>query len=123
MASRKIRTARVPDSSIFPILISFAAVLLLMFGLRWLDGGVAAWATLPGLIGASTLLTGVMGLVRFASASAGGDLATASGHVAVVLAGGILVGGGWGAALGLALLASTAQFLAHRRGGGAGDGA
>lgn len=97
-------------SAIAIVAVGFVAVILVLVLLEALDFS----GHLAGIsFGVAVVLVGVVGLVR--SAWSGGDLASAALHVAVVLAGAVLIGGNWGAALGLGLLASTAMYLASRR--------
>jgi len=116
MTPRKRTSEKTGTWSIAPLAISLVAVFGLTFVVAKLGGGeLIAWAVVSQFIGVATFLCGVVGLVHCAWSTTHGDLSKMGGHLALVLAGAILVGGGWGAALGLGLLGSTALFLAHRR--------
>jgi len=99
------------------VVLALAAALLALFrSERW----AIQWPLLLQLVGASILLVGVIDLIRRVFSGPQLSLSAIAGDVAVVLAGGILVGGGWGAALGLGAIA-VAGLLAERR-NNAGDG-
>jgi hypothetical protein len=97
--------------------IAAAAVLLLVLAivLSALDSDVLhQWPLLQEWIGTSVIVVGVVALACApAPASARGVLHLVR-PIALMLAGAVLVGGGWGAALGLALLASASVAVDRR---------
>jgi len=96
-------------------LVIGVVVVLLMLGGLIRAGLTKAWVVVPEILGLATFLEGVVGLMDFAWVRRERDLAGATGYLALILAGGMLAGGGWGAALGLALLGIAALWVAHRR--------
>lgn len=95
------------------VVSSLVALALLVVLAGW--ASVDALKVLPAFLGLSVSLVGVIGLVRVAWSTPQRDLSTAWVHVALVLAGGVFTGGGWGAGLGLGLLGSAALIVASRK--------
>jgi hypothetical protein len=93
------------------VALAAVAALLGLFG----DDAFSRWQLLVALLGASTFLVGVIGLLRKVCTGPQGSVSTVAGDIAVILAGGILLGGGWGAALGLGAIA-VAGLLREPRG-------
>ena len=94
------------------IALFFLVVLVLLLG-AFRDYRFARWPLLLELLGASAVLVGILGILRKARGPRGGASAFA-GDVAVVLAGGMVLGGGWAAALGLGAIA-VAGLVSERR--------
>ncbi len=99
---------------------SFLAILAVLGILVMLLGEMntrhlASLPLLLKLIGASILLIGVFGGVRVLWSSDAVDETAMAGHISLILAGGIVAGGGWGCGLGLGLLGSVWLFVAHPR--------
>lgn len=74
-----------------------------------------AWPVLLQLIGVFVLLAGVLGILRHNAEHTAGAPDPTHGRIALMLAGGMLTGGGWGAALGLGLLGAATVFARRDR--------
>jgi hypothetical protein len=76
---------------------------------------LVTWSILLQVAGASVLLIGVVGAVRMLWSGEPVAAGVLAGHIAVMLAGGIVVGGGWGCGLGLGLVGAASLVTFQRR--------
>lgn len=105
-----------------PIAITFVVLIVVALFISTFDTDqLFAWAMIPQFVGLSTFLVGVFGLLSASKVKSVDALPTLTVPLALILAGGISSGGGWAAALGLALLGSTGLVMASRRPGGERD--
>jgi len=113
------RHSRSDDAGPSPIVLVGAAIavatvlalVVTMFKAKWFQG----LAVLPSIVSLGLVLLGALGIARCAWSKPLYDLRSAAAPIALVLAGGMLGGGGWGAALGLGLLGAAAVLADARK--------